>query len=158
MDDWFPFRNRVEFEVADFVYRRNQMSASQISDLMDLWAAFAVGHGLEPPFSGYRDVYDVIDSIPHGDVSWQCFSVTYDGTRPDGGVPDWMESTYDVWYRDPHRMAQNMLASAEYHGKIDYAPYRDYGHDGERLYGDFMSGDWAWQQAVFQVFIVQHIC
>ena len=37
--DWSPFRNRVEFETAEFLYKRCQMSGSNIDTLMELWAA-----------------------------------------------------------------------------------------------------------------------
>jgi Plavaka transposase len=46
-------------------------------------------------------------------------------------------------------MAHNMLANPTYKGEIDYAPFREYDAlDDTRRWRDFMSADWAWQQAV----------
>ncbi|KIK34573.1 hypothetical protein CY34DRAFT_17621 [Suillus luteus UH-Slu-Lm8-n1] len=35
-DDWTPYQNHVEFETAEFLYTRNQMSAGDINILLDL--------------------------------------------------------------------------------------------------------------------------
>ena len=38
-DDWTPYRDWVQFEVTDFLYHQNQMSASDINFVTGLWAA-----------------------------------------------------------------------------------------------------------------------
>jgi hypothetical protein len=38
-DDWTPYNFRLEFEVANFLFCRNQMSAGDINCLLSLWAA-----------------------------------------------------------------------------------------------------------------------
>ena len=81
-DDWSPFENRVEFEMADFLYRRNQMPATQIDHLMDVWAA-SLPEGDFPPYSDHGNVYGIIDSIPFGDAKWESFTMTY--TRTPSG-------------------------------------------------------------------------
>jgi hypothetical protein len=46
-------------------------------------------------------------------------------------------------------MAHNILANPDYKDEIDYVPFREYDtSDSTRRWKDFMSGDWAWQQAV----------
>ena len=40
-NDWTPFSNRIEFETANFLYKRCQMSGSNITILMELWAAYS---------------------------------------------------------------------------------------------------------------------
>jgi hypothetical protein len=35
-DDWTPYNDRLEFEFANFIFRRNQMSAGDIDILLDL--------------------------------------------------------------------------------------------------------------------------
>ena len=72
--DWTPYTDRVEFEVADFLYRRNQMSGGDIDFIFDLWAASLASHGDTPPFANHIDMYNAIDSTPLGDVPWQSFS------------------------------------------------------------------------------------
>jgi len=145
-NDWSPFNDRVEFEMAEFIYRRNQMPADEIDDLMDLWASSVIKNDGYPPFSNHQDLYNAIDSIPYGDVPWQSFTTRYNGVRPNK-VPSWMDSTYDVWFRDPHLIAQNMMGNPDFDGSLDYVPYREY-NKGDRQFQDFMSGDWAWRQAV----------
>lgn len=42
-----------------------------------------------------------------------------------------------------------MLANPDYAKEFDYRPYREFStDDDERQWKDFMSGDWAWDQAV----------
>jgi hypothetical protein len=125
------------------------MSATQINQLLDLWATSLLRHGDQPPFADYRDLYKTIDSTPLGDVPWENFSIQYTGERPEDDVPPWMDERYEVWYRNPREVVRNMLANPEYVNEIDYRPFREFSADGdERQYCDFMSGDWAWQQAV----------
>lgn len=66
--EWSPFTNRTEFETAEFLFKKNQMSQGDINTLMDLWAATLLKHGDTPPFSNYQDMDKVIDSIPLGVV------------------------------------------------------------------------------------------
>jgi len=148
-DDWTPYRNRVEFETAEFLFTENQMSASQTNKLLDLWASTLRKYDDFPPFADIRDLHKTIDSTPLGDVKWQSFSVKYTGTRPDTNVPPWMDQNFDVWYRDPREVVQGMLANPEFSQEFDYRPYREYSADGNvRQWQDFMSGNWAWDQAV----------
>jgi hypothetical protein len=146
-DDWSPFETRVEFEVADFLYRRNQMPATQIDHLMDVWAA-SLGEGESPPYSDHDGVYEAIDSIPLGDARWESFTVTYTGARPSINIPPWMEAGYEIWYRSPHTIIRNQLANPDFEHEIDYAPKQVFDSEGEREYSDLMTGNWSWQQAV----------
>jgi len=148
-DDWTPFRNRTEFETAEFLYTQNQMPAAQIDRLLDLWASSLAKHNDMPPFADHRDLYDVIDSSPFGDVKWQKFSLQYTGERPEDNPPPWMDQQYEVWYRDPREVVRHMLANPMFADEMDYCPYREYStENNERQWKDFMSGDWAWEQAV----------
>ncbi|KAG1892811.1 hypothetical protein F4604DRAFT_1876051 [Suillus subluteus] len=147
-DDWTPFRNRVEFETAEFLYIQNQMPANQADRLLNLWATTLLKHGESPPFADHQDLYATIDSIPLGEVKWQGFSCTYSDEKPDGSYPPWMDGSYDVWYRDPREVVRNMLANPAYSDEMDYRPYREYSTDGDkRQFRDLMSADWAWEQA-----------
>ncbi|KAG2342371.1 hypothetical protein BDR05DRAFT_976526 [Suillus weaverae] len=147
-DDWTPYQNRVKFETAEFLYTRNQMSAGNINILLDLWAATLLKHNDKPPFADCRDLYKTTDSTPVGDVKWQSFKVQYTGEKPAHDVPPWMTKSHDVWYHDPHEVICNMLANSDYATEMDYWPYREFSADNdERQWQDFMSGDWAWNQA-----------
>ena len=123
-----------------------------------IWAASLIKLGGEPPFSNHTDLYNVIDSTSVSDVKWDNFTVHYKRGQQNNdaagkaGVNDtapWMYDTYDVWYRDPHQVIHNILATSEYKDEMDYVPYREYdATDDKRRWQDFMSGDWAWEEAV----------
>ncbi|EIW76871.1 hypothetical protein CONPUDRAFT_158023 [Coniophora puteana RWD-64-598 SS2] len=146
-DDWHPFRSRVEFETADFLYRRSQAPAGHIDILMDLWGATLRKHGDTPPFADHKDLYKTIDAIKAGDVPWESFSMSYKGAKPAGAVPPWMTQSYDVWFRDPQKVVRNILGNADFRDGIDYSPYREFDDSGHRQFEHMFSGDWAWQQA-----------
>ncbi|KAN0086206.1 hypothetical protein V8E55_007340 [Tylopilus felleus] len=141
-DDWTPFHNRLEFELADFLYTRNQMPAQQINTLLDIWGESLQRAGSQPLYRNHKELYQTIDAIQEGDIKWQCFSLKY--TVPpddeDHAPCQWMEATFDVWYRCPRQTIHNFLANPELAEKMDYQP-------DERHFQDFMGGDWAWDQA-----------
>ena len=148
-DDWTPYNNRVEFEAADFIYRRNQMSGGDIDFIFNLWAASLVQYGDVPPFSGHKEMYDIIDSTPSGDLPWQSFSMEYNGILPNGGTPSWMTTEYDVWFRDPRLLVHHILSNPDFDGEIDYAPVQEYSATGKHRFQNFMSGNWCWEQVVW---------
>ena len=39
-DDYYPYQSRADFELADFLFRKDQMSGKKVSELMDIWAAY----------------------------------------------------------------------------------------------------------------------
>ncbi|KAG2140331.1 hypothetical protein BD769DRAFT_1384083 [Suillus cothurnatus] len=150
-DDWTPYCDRLEFELADYIFTRNQTPAAQINHLLNLWAASLIRAGADTSqvlFTDHRDVYRTIDNTPLGDVKWQSFSVKYTGDIPDEGPLPWMTESYDVWFRDPHQVVQNMLTNPDYASEVYMRPYREFATEtDERQWQDFMSGDWAWNQA-----------
>lgn len=146
-DDWSPYSSRIEFEIAEFLYKREQMSAGNINTLLNLWAASLIKYGDDPPFINTEDLYRKIDSTSLGDVKWESFSMSYQGEQPDGNVPTWMTTKSDVWFRNPLAVADRILGNVDFNGEMDYAPFREY-VDGKRQLKDFMSGEWAWKQAV----------
>ena len=150
--DWTPFNNRLGFETAEFLFKHVKMSSAKIDTLCTLWAASLDEFGVDPPFTDHRDLYSTIDAIPLSGVLWQSATFTYDGPQPEplDGVemPKWMESEYEIWFRDPQILFKNMLANNDFHGSFSYAPFRQYNNMGIRRYQHLMSGDWAWKQAV----------
>ena len=134
--------------MADFLYRRNQMSAGDIDIIFKLWAASLALHHDSPPFSNHAEMYNVIDSTPLGDLPWESFSLEYNGDVPEGDVPSWMSSEYDVWFRDPLGLVRKILSNPDFESEIDYAPVQEYSRNGVHRFQDFMSGNWAWKQAV----------
>jgi hypothetical protein len=123
------------------------MSAGNIDKLLTIWGASAAASGGQAPFVNHSDVYNTIDAIPVGSVPWQKFEVSYTGTRPETVLP-WMDQTYKVYFRDPRQLFLNILANPTFADHFDYTPMQIFGMNGSRRYENFMSGDWAWKQAV----------
>ena len=154
--DWTPYTTRIEFETAELLYVRNQMSAGDIDHLLKLWAASLAEHGAEPPFSSHKDLYNTIDSTPLGDVMWESFSIRYNGELPTGAVPEWMSAEFAVWYRDARAVVHRLLSNPDFDGEFDYAPLQEYDNKGRHRFQDFMSGNWAWKQVVRASFSYSH--
>ena len=146
-DDWMPYRDRVAFELADFLFQREQMSVGNIDILLRLWAASLAQHDDSSPFLNHQDLYDMIDSTPIGGVPWQSASLSYDGLLPVQ-PPPWMQSEYTIWFQDPRLLFKGMLETPDFMKSFDYRPYRQYDTKGSHRYEHFMSADWAWSQAV----------
>lgn len=147
-DDWAPFTSRVAFELADKLYWRDQASNASVDELFELWSADNLTHGHTAPFIDHNDMFNSIDSIPTGDVSWESFDVSYEGEGniPED-VPDWMQEKSRVWYRNPHEVVRNLIANPDFKGEFDYAPYCQFRNE-KREWTDLMSANWAWRQAV----------
>jgi hypothetical protein len=61
-DDYSPFANQAAFELADLLFRKDQMSAGNIGQLLQIWAA-TLPADQDPPFINKRDLLETIDSI-----------------------------------------------------------------------------------------------
>lgn len=146
--DWFPYESRAEFQTADLLFTREQMSAGNIDELMNILAATLAVHGDSPPFNKHGDLYSTIDSTPLGDVAWDNFTLKYNGDQPATDVPEWMTAEYPIWFRDPRQLVQNILSNPDIDGEIDYAPFQEHDMVGNHRFQDLMSGNWAWRQAV----------
>lgn len=70
--------SRAEFELAEFLFVHEEMSAGKIDKLINILGAL---YDDAPPVSGHKELYSIIDSIKQGDVPWDSFSVSYDGER-----------------------------------------------------------------------------
>ncbi|KAH9924419.1 uncharacterized protein B0H18DRAFT_878025 [Fomitopsis serialis] len=145
--DYTPYRNRLEFELAGFLFKKAQMSGANIDELLDLWAASLIPFGAEPPFANRQDLYNIIDSTTIGDAPWESFTVQYTGELPEGEVPEWMTTEYQVWTRNARTLVHFITENVDFEGQVDVAPYRLYDNAGKRYYIHCLSGDWAWRQA-----------
>jgi hypothetical protein len=153
-DDYFPYSSRPEFELADLLFRKVQMAGSKVSELMDVWASYQQIYDLDRatcglPFSSCQDLYNTIDSTELGDVAWQAFSVEFSEEVLDAAAgPSWKKKSYEVWFRDPLKVAEAQIANKNYGDEIDYAPKQVFSKAKKRQYSDLMTGNWAWEQAV----------
>ncbi|KAH7905005.1 hypothetical protein BJ138DRAFT_1233720 [Hygrophoropsis aurantiaca] len=144
-DDWSPFADQSQFLLADFVYRKVEMSAPNIDFLMELWAFNVAKYDGTSPFVSHREAYETIDSIRAGDVPWQCLSIDPEEDLPPN-APAWKQNQYQVWYRDPDTVIKTMLDNPDFDGQFDYAPYVYTDSNGHRRWTNVMSGNYAWRQ------------
>lgn len=136
------------FELADFIFTEAELSKKKANRLLELLAATLIPHGAKPSIRDHADLLRQVDSIPLGNVPWECFSLSYDGPPPETThTPEWKTSEYEVWFRNPRDVIHGILGNPEFNGHIDYAAYQEF-NDFQRQYSNMMSGDWAWRQSV----------
>ena len=125
------------------------MSGGNIDMLMQIWATLHPNDG--SPFHSHKALYKIIDSIEDGDAPWQK-SILYhpdlDDTTSADDLPSWKKGKYEVWFRDPKKILKAQLSNPNFKNGIDYAPKVMYNDKGERVWENFMSGNWAWDQCV----------
>jgi hypothetical protein len=158
--DWTPFSSEVQFKVADLLYRRAELSTSNIDLLLDLWAESleALDAAQGAPFENHEQLYSTIDSSTLGDIPWQCL-VTGISDDVDDNSPKWMRTEYEVWYRDPSEVVSAMLSNPDFDGQFDLRPYIDLDASGKRRWNNVMSGNMAWRHSVsILVSFVLSIC
>ena len=147
-DDWAPFTLRAGFKLAEILYTTAPLSNNAIDTLLNLWNTTLVPHNNTAPFTDHKDVHSTIDAIKLDNVPWQSYTAQYNGLYPeDGPTPEWMNTDYQLWYRDPRKVIHSILANPNLVDGIDYVPYREFKNDNRR-YCDFMSANWAWEQCV----------
>jgi hypothetical protein len=146
--DWAPFDSRVGFELAEFIYAEAELSKKKANRLLELWAATLVPHGTQPPIKDYADLLQKIDSVPLGNIPWECFSLGYDGPPSETThTAEWKTAKYEVWFRNPREVIKGILGNVEFDGHIDYSAYQEF-EGSQRLYSNMMSGNWVWRQSV----------
>lgn len=146
--DWTPFNSKIQFKVADLLYRRAQLSAPNIDALLELWAeSLAEDDAPQAPFTSHEEIYNTIDSCELGDIPWQCL-VTARSEEVDEHSPAWMQKDYEVWYRDPNAVVTAMLENPDFNGQFDLRPYVDLDSSGKRRWNNLMSGNLAWRRSV----------
>lgn len=145
---FFPFATQAEFEFAELLYVKDEMSAPNIDNLVRILTAH-YGADRDPPCENHNDLYGTIDAIQDGNVPWDSFTIKYDGPRPEGmdQAPPWMNEGHEVWFRDPLSVVEDMFANPELFEKMDLAAKRVFRHN-KRQYKDVMSGNEAWDQSV----------
>ena len=151
---WLPFGNRLEYNWAYYHYIILQSSAEDIQKGLDLWRAMVSRYCTDPdscdkvPWQNARNMYDTIDSITVSGVGWTTHRLSYRGPQPSGTVPHWMQESYKLNVRNVLSVFEEQLASKEFDGQFEYTPYKEYDEKGSRVYSNFMSGNWAFHEAV----------
>lgn len=136
-----------QFKTADFTYRKASLSGPLIDELLELWEESLEEHGASAPFASHTELYAFIDSIKHGDAPWYCLLARWTGPIEEN-APSWKRREYPVLYRDTDVVCTNMLDSPTFANGFDTVPYVEVNRDDQRQWGDFMSGNFAYNQAV----------
>lgn len=58
---WAPFKNEQQFTLADFLYHKEEMSAGNIDELLEIWALSMAQNDDLGPFNNYEQMYGAID-------------------------------------------------------------------------------------------------
>ncbi|PBK80946.1 hypothetical protein ARMGADRAFT_1146782 [Armillaria gallica] len=140
-----PFDDPIHFHIADFLFRKEEMSQGHIDELMELWTATMLKHNNFGPFENHASMLKIINSIKHSSSPWKCFVTQIDPNLPAHAL-SWQRDQYQIWYQDPDTIISHILASPDFCMEFDTAPYVHVGRDGKQRWGDFMSGNFAWRQ------------
>ncbi|KAF9548973.1 hypothetical protein CPC08DRAFT_715543 [Agrocybe pediades] len=150
---WSPFTDRLSYDFADYHYVEMKSSARKINRALDMWKATVIKHSAthtctdsDVPWNKASEMYDTIDSISNGDVSWTTYEFKYSGPKPNN-PPDWMNETYELCARNTLTVIEQQLANKDFDGKFDYSPYQQFNSEGDRVYSNLMSGHWAYKEA-----------
>ena len=100
------------------------------------------------PWHSAEDLYKTINSIKAGNTPWKTYKFCYAGPKPSGPIPQWMEQEYELNAWDALVLIEHQLATSDFDGNFDYAPYQEFGPDGEHVWSNLMSSYWAWKQGV----------
>ena len=156
-DDLSPFETRPQFDLADLLFRKNQMSGSNINELLQIWTSTLLPEE-DPPFISKDHLYNTIDAIELGEVPWNLFSVSFNGDIPEGDTATWKRSSFHVYFQDPRTVLHNQLGNPDFATEMDTAPKEVHDESGTRRYTDLMSADWSWRQAVIFFFFYISVC
>ena len=95
------------------------MLGGDIDTPFNIWGTTLNPHHYKLPFQNHKELYDIIDSTPLGDMQWQSFTVQYDGDVPDGKRPAWMDIEHEVWFCNPKQQLKMMLACPDFANEFD---------------------------------------
>ncbi|KAF5379427.1 hypothetical protein D9615_006625 [Tricholomella constricta] len=144
---WSPFEDRLSFDFASFHFVELQTSRAQVDTAIDLWAAAISKHGDSVPWNNTEQIYKTIDAIQQGTSPWKVYKIKCQGPRPVGTVPKWMDEEYELCTRDTRLLILGQLRTSDFKGNFHYGPYMQFNAQGDRIWSNLMSADWAWKQA-----------
>ena len=123
-----PFMS--QFELADFLYRHNQMSEGDMDFLLDIINALLMSHDGKVLFCHHTNMQDIIDATTVGKASWDNFTLNHNSPLPEGvsqeDIPQWMTEEHEVWYHNPVILLENLLSNPDFKDEFDYVPYQEH--------------------------------
>ncbi|KAA1472182.1 hypothetical protein DENSPDRAFT_778039 [Dentipellis sp. KUC8613] len=148
--DWAPFDDRPSFHFAQLVFEKMQTSVGDVNTLLEiLGARECLVHGKDgkPMFQNADHLLETIDAIDYGEVSWQSFSVRYNGPIDDTSA-SWKRETYVIHARNTLQVVRTMLSNTEFDGSFHTCPFEEYTGPHKQRYSDMMSGRWVWKKSI----------
>ncbi|RXW12910.1 hypothetical protein EST38_g12944 [Candolleomyces aberdarensis] len=122
-DPWYPFDDEGGFQLADFLFCKDEMPAKKIDYLLEIWAFDKMKNNTLAPFSSYTEMYNAIDSIEFGNAPWQSFSMNFADDPDHPADTTWKSAAYEVWYQDPARVISNMLNNPDFDRQFDHSAF-----------------------------------
>jgi hypothetical protein len=153
-----PFEDRLAFDWAHYHYVSLQSSAAEIAEGLNLWSATAFKHGslTGAPWKTAKDMYKTIDTVQTGSLPFKTHRFFYEGPKPST-PPRWMEQAYELNARDVLAVVRDQLAMSAFKDQFDYLPFKEFNNQGERIWSNLMSAQWAFKQAVCSICVVFRI-
>ena len=96
-------------------------------------------------------MYATIDETELGHITWHSFTISFNAGEDDNPLVDtpWKRKSYDVWFHDPKDLLKVQLGNHDFRNEMNFAPKEVRNKETKaQIYGNFMSGAWAWRQAV----------
>jgi hypothetical protein len=141
-----PFKDEVQFELADLLYCCAELSSGNIDTLLDLWAQSIDSIG-SAPFEDCGSMHAAIDLSTLGNIPWKCLMTEFSEDVGEG-APNWMHTTYKIWYCDPDAIVSGTLANPSFNGQFNLCPYITLNSKGVHCWDNVMSGNIAWQHSM----------
>lgn len=98
-------------------------------------------------WSSAEEMYAMIDAIQAGNAPWKMITFWYNRPHP-ANPPKWMLETCELCTCNSCLVLCQQLATTDFMDKIGYVPYRQFKSNGDHIWSNLMSADWAWAQAV----------
>ena len=124
-----------------------ESSERNINKALNIWAASVVQQGGSATWKNADELYASIDKIQHGNAPWTTHLFRYQGPLPPS-PPQWMMQTYELCICNTHHVLHQQFADPGFKNNINYTPYQQFNKARKQVWSNFMSGDWAWKQAV----------
>ncbi|KAG6895573.1 hypothetical protein C0992_000556 [Termitomyces sp. T32_za158] len=130
-DDFSPYMDHHQFEVADLLFQCTQMAADNVNNLMQVWAA---RHSNNPPFYSKEHLHEEIDSTALSNILWKSFTVYYNGSIEEGDVEAalWKAQGWDVWLHNARIVLHNQLGNTDIGKNFDVAAQCVYDQNGKQ--------------------------
>ncbi|KAI0040841.1 hypothetical protein FA95DRAFT_1502225 [Auriscalpium vulgare] len=129
-NEWAPFRNKLEWEIARWAKTRGPTSTA----FTELLKIEEVRERLDLSFKSTNDLNDIIDNQLPPSPEFKCEEITVSG------------ETYDLHFRDVMDCIQSLYGTPEFLSSMAFAPERHYVDEDstKRVYSEMNTGKWWW--------------